>query len=112
MIRSSSVCFAALAAVLSACQPGADTPSATSAAASAQPLFVGGQVCATCHAEQARSWQGSHHQQAMEPASPDTVRGDFADAEFSHNGVVTRFFTRDGGYWVNTDDADGRPRDF
>ena len=111
MIRPSSVCVALLALLVAACQPNSGAPK-SAPADDAEALFVGGQACATCHAEQARSWQGSHHQQAMQPATADTVLGNFDDAKFVHDGVTTTFFRRDGAYWVNTDDAEGRLRDF
>jgi cytochrome c551/c552 len=37
-------------------------------------------VCATCHAEQVALWSGSHHDLAMQPASDETVLGDFDNA--------------------------------
>jgi len=98
--------------IVAGCQPDGDTGQQAATAQDAEPTFVGGQACAACHVDEARSWQGSHHQLAMQPAGPDTVLGDFDDAEFVHDGSTTRFFVRDGSYWVNTDDADGSPRDF
>jgi predicted CXXCH cytochrome family protein len=112
MSRLPSACLALLVVAVAACKPSSDASHENTAAASAASAFVGGQACATCHAEQTRAWHGSHHQQAMQPATTDTVLGDFADAQFGHGGVTTKFFTRDGAYWINTDDADGRPRDF
>ena len=38
--------------------------------------------------------------------------GNFDDARFSHGGVTTRFFRRDGRYFVNTDGPDGKLADF
>jgi predicted CXXCH cytochrome family protein len=75
-------------------------------------VFIGGQACAACHAEQTRSWQGSHHALSMQRASSGTVRGDFESTAVANNGTVTRFFRRDAEYWVNTDDPQGNPRDF
>jgi tetratricopeptide (TPR) repeat protein len=69
--------------------------------------FVGAAACATCHAREAAAWSGSHHQLAMQLAGPSTVRGDFADATFTHAGVPSRFFRRDGKYWARTDGPDG-----
>ena len=36
-----------------------------------------------------RRWRGSHHQLAMQPANAATVLGDFDDARFTHDGVVS-----------------------
>jgi len=74
--------------------------------------FVGRAACAGCHAEQERLWRGSHHDLAMQEANAQTVLGDFNNAEFSKDGVVSRFFQREGRYWVNTDGPDGQLADF
>ncbi|WP_431064875.1 tetratricopeptide repeat protein [Methylotuvimicrobium sp.] len=76
------------------------------------PEFVGRSVCAECHAEQDRLWRGSHHDLAMQEAASGTVLGNFDDTEFSKDGIVSRFFRRDGRFWMNTDGPDGRLADF
>ena len=38
--------------------------------------------------------------------------GDFADAEFEYFGVRSRFFSRDGQFWVETDNAEGVLQEF
>lgn len=76
------------------------------------PDFVGRAACGVCHAEQDRLWRGSHHDLAMQEATEQTVLGNFNDAEFRKDGVVSRFFRRDGRYMVNTDGADGKLADF
>ena len=74
--------------------------------------FTGTQSCVACHTEQHRDWQGSHHDLAMQHASKETMLGDFDNSEFSANGIISRFFTKDGKFWVNTDAADGSMQDF
>ena len=69
--------------------------------------FVGRDTCASCHAAEAEAHAGSHHDLAMQPATADTVLGDFDDATFDHNGVVSTFFRRDERYFVRTDGPDG-----
>ena len=49
---------------------------------------------------------------AMLPATRDTVRGNFDGATFRKDGVTTRFFRRDGRYFVNTDGPDGKLADY
>src|SRR5262245_20001214 len=39
--------------------------------------YVDEQQCVACHGAQARSWQGSHHDLAMQEATAATVLGDF-----------------------------------
>ena len=80
---------------------GADTPS-----------YVGAQSCAACHEDEYRQWRGSHHDLAMQIADNRTVLGDFNDAVFVNQGVRSRFFRKDGDFFVNTDGPDGRLCDF
>ncbi|MDJ0852718.1 MAG: tetratricopeptide repeat protein [Myxococcota bacterium] len=82
-------------------------------APAAAPLaYVGGEVCAACHAAEAEAWRGSHHDLAMQEARPDTVLGDFDGAELTHFGVTTTFFRRDGAYLVRTEGPDGALHDY
>jgi predicted CXXCH cytochrome family protein len=48
----------------------------------------------------------------MAEAKEGTVLGDFADAEVTAHGVTSRFFRRDGGYFIRTDGPDGELREF
>jgi len=74
--------------------------------------FVGGDKCVECHEEAAEAWRGSHHDMAMAPADSTTVRGDFGEVEFEHRGVTSRFYERDGKYWVHTEGTGGEMADF
>lgn len=82
------------------------------APAAEAPRFVGAAVCAECHRNEARSWGHSHHALAMQEASDRTVLGDFGDVTFRHASTITRFFRRDGQYFIRTDGPDGRPGEF
>ena len=68
--------------------------------------------CAGCHQDAYTAWTGSHHDLAMQPATAETVLGDFDDATFTHLGVTTRFFRRGDRFFVNTEGPDGEPADF
>lgn len=81
-------------------------------ATNAAPTYVSTAACAICHAEQLEQWRGSHHDRAMEELGEGTVLGDFGDTSFAHDGVTSRFFRRNGKYFVNTPGADGKARDF
>ncbi|MCH2114005.1 MAG: HEAT repeat domain-containing protein [Pirellulales bacterium] len=74
--------------------------------------FVGRATCAKCHQNQVRQWTGSDHDRAMEIPSAETVLGDFDNGTFSRFGITTRFFRKDGKYWVNTEGPDGEFQDF
>jgi Flp pilus assembly protein TadD len=104
--RGALLAAGVLAASLPA--PGVDAQSP----ARSSPGYVGTATCAACHAKEHDAWRGSHHDRAMEEASEKTVLGNFADARFSRAGVTTRFFRRDGRYFVNTDGPDGKLADF
>ncbi|MEE9278698.1 MAG: hypothetical protein V3V67_00855, partial [Myxococcota bacterium] len=74
--------------------------------------YVGGEVCAGCHADQARLWRGSHHDLAMQEARAATVLGVFDGAFLEHRGERFGFQRRDGRFLVRTAGADGEIRDF
>lgn len=81
--------------------------------AALQPAgYVGGQVCASCHAGAWNAWQDSQHAKAMQHANESTVLGDFDDATFRYAGIESTFFRRDGGYFVRTDGPDGTLGEF
>ncbi len=111
------VALAAAAAVMvlmarDAPEPSAGMPPAPDPASVAAPRYVGSQACASCHADQHSAWQTSQHAVAMQPANARTVLGDFNDASFTHAGVSSRFYQRDGKFFVNTEGPDGKPGDF
>lgn len=86
--------------------------SSTQASSPTQPEYVGRSACADCHAGQDRLWQGSHHDLAMQETGNASVLGDFQDAEFSKDGVVSRFFRQNERFMVRTDGPDGKLADF
>jgi Tfp pilus assembly protein PilF len=85
---------------------------ATSAPEPASARFVGAKACADCHSAENTSWQDSQHAHAMQHAADATVLGDFNNARFTYNNIVSRFFRRDGKFFVNTDGANGKMADF
>jgi tetratricopeptide (TPR) repeat protein len=87
--------------------PQSPTPSPTRSEG-----FAGSASCVDCHEEATRAWTGSHHDLAMQVASEATVLGDFENASFSHFGVTSRFFKRDGRFFVHTEGGDGELADF
>jgi tetratricopeptide (TPR) repeat protein len=75
--------------------------------ASSAPSFVGSDVCAGCHQAQAALWRGSQHSHAMAHADDKSVLGDFDDTTFDYYNVHSRFFRKDGKFFVETDGPDG-----
>ena len=91
---------------------GSTKPVAVSTNALAHAEYVGGKTCISCHAEENKAWTGSDHDLAMQVADSKSVLGNFNNATFSYAGVKSRFFTRDGKYFVSTDGPTGAVADF
>jgi tetratricopeptide (TPR) repeat protein len=84
-----------------------ETPFASRTDVAAAPSFVGSETCAGCHRSEATLWHASQHAHAMAHATDATVLGDFNDASFDYHGVRSRFFRKDGKFFVETDGPDG-----
>jgi hypothetical protein len=69
--------------------------------------YVGHEVCAACHRAEFERWRDSDHALAMQLADASTIRGNFDNATFTYNGITSRFYRREGRYFVRTDGADG-----
>jgi predicted CXXCH cytochrome family protein len=65
-----------------------------------------------CHEGAYELWVGSDHDNAMDIANEQTVRGDFNDAELEHDGITSRFFRKDDGYFVLTEGHGGEMTEF
>jgi len=76
--------------------------------AHADLAFVGSATCISCHQEEGKLWHASQHAHAMAHATTDTVLGNFDDASFDYYGVKSRFFKKDGKFYVETDGPDGK----
>lgn len=90
----------------------------TAPPAAADPLiaihdgFVAETTCTSCHAGEAAAFAKSHHAKAMALADDKSVRGNFNNTQFEHDGVVTTFSRRGGRFFVRTEGQDGRQGDF
>jgi tetratricopeptide (TPR) repeat protein len=78
----------------------------------AAPTFVGSNNCRDCHNSEYDSWEGSHHDLAMDVANEETVLGDFNDAEFTLHGITSRFYKKDGKFFVHTNGPGGEMGEF
>ena len=102
--------LAILSTLLSACSPETPPsvpPTQPAAKSSPTPQYVGAQECSRCHAKEYERWRGSHHDLAMQEATPASVVGDFNNAGFSYAGVHSTFTQRDEKYFVTTDGPQG-----
>jgi predicted CXXCH cytochrome family protein len=70
--------------------------------------FIGSETCTGCHRAEAELWHQSQHKRAMDHATDKSVLGDFSDAIFDYYGVRSRFFRKDGKFFVETDGSDGK----
>jgi predicted CXXCH cytochrome family protein len=88
---------------------GGNAPWAHFFGTDAAPLaFVGSDTCAQCHPAEAKLWRASQHKLAMDHATDTSVLGDFNEAGFDYFGVHSRFFRKDGKFFVETDGPDGK----
>ncbi len=86
----------------------------------APATFVGRSTCTECHAAEADSWRGSHHDLAMQEPNAATVRGNFDDTVFEHSSthqgkshtVTSHFTRRDDGFFVRTEGVGGEPTNY
>ena len=84
----------------------------SSTAAAPQAGYLGVAVCGECHAKERDLWRDSFHDRAMKEPTAKTVLGDFKDVQFTAHGVTSRFFKRDGRFFVRTDGPDGTLKDY
>jgi tetratricopeptide (TPR) repeat protein len=74
--------------------------------------FVGSKKCKDCHQKTYDQWQNSHHDRAMDVANEHTVLGDFKDAVFEIHGITSRFYRKEGNFFVHTQGPDGKMGEF
>jgi tetratricopeptide (TPR) repeat protein len=70
--------------------------------------YVGTEACAACHEEEHQGWLGSHHDLAMQKATPETVLGDFNDVTAKYYKETTRFIRDGDAFAVEALGADGK----
>jgi tetratricopeptide (TPR) repeat protein len=75
-------------------------------------MFVGSSRCRDCHRSEFDKWVISDHRWAMAEATQESVRGDFNNAVFRHNGSVSRFYRKKGRYFVSTRGPAGKMAEF
>lgn len=74
--------------------------------------YVGDKQCASCHKDAVESWQGSHHDLAMQIANNTTVLGDFNDVSITLDSVSYFFTRKDDNYMVQVKEIDGSEVDY
>ncbi|KIN89506.1 cytochrome c3 family protein [Thauera sp. SWB20] len=102
-----------LPALLLACILMAPAAFAAAPQAGARPDHVADRDCLACHPDQADAWAESKHRHAMQPATAQTVLGDFGEAgsgevHFGEGAAAARFYRRGGDFMVAAQGPDGR----
>lgn len=94
-----------------ACQ-STDSPNESVSSETNQAQFIGSAECKSCHQSEFDEWQQSHHYMAMQRANDTTVLGDFNNIMFIADGVTSRFYKKEGSYYINTQGSDGKNNDY
>ena len=74
--------------------------------------YVGRDSCASCHQQQVELFIGSHHDMAMDYATPDSVLANFDNQRLEHFGITSRMFRDGDRYMIHTEGPDGTMQDF
>jgi predicted CXXCH cytochrome family protein len=74
--------------------------------------FVGSRKCMDCHKKEYDRWQDSHHDHAMDVANDKNVLGDFNNAQFEIHGFTSRFYRKEGKFFVYTQGPGGQMGEF
>jgi Tfp pilus assembly protein PilF len=77
-----------------------------------QVTFVGSLKCKECHQKEYDKWLNSNHDHAMDVANETTVLGNFNNALFEAHGITSRFYKKDGKFFVHTQGPEGKMGDF
>ena len=73
-----------------------------------QAQFIGGKECISCHQREYELWRDSDHANAMMIANDSTVLGDFNNIEVEFRGTKSKFYKRDGKFFVYTESIGGK----
>ena len=63
--------------------------------------------CVSCHKQEVRNWQQSHHFHAMAHIASASNLGDFNDQALTFDGGKARFYTENDAYYVEMPDLKG-----
>ena len=67
------------------------------------------EACAKCHASINHEWSGSLHARMMQPATNQSVKGDFAQSKIVLRGATYLLHYRDKNYYITESDLTGKP---
>ena len=78
-------------------------------AATNSPTYVGMAACAKCHADIHRQWTHSRHSKMVQPATKESVRGDFKLMQVKLRGENYGLRERDGIFYITERYLTGKP---
>src|SRR6187399_412809 len=90
------------------CQPNNSSKSPDAG----KTTYIGSSACHSCHEAEYKDWLLSDHFKAMQPANDTTVLGDFNNSSYTADGVINKFFKKDGQFYINTQGEDGQNHDY
>lgn len=64
--------------------------------------------CLKCHESHVQNFATSHHALAMQESTEKSVLGNFNNATFNYNGIVSTFFKKNNKFMVTTDNEHGK----
>ena len=91
------------------CKPSDQNKDALAAMPNA---YIGAEKCQSCHPKQFDDWKKSDHFKAMQEPTDSAVLGNFNNASLQADGVSSRFFKKEGKYFLNTQGEDGQNHDY
>jgi len=74
--------------------------------------YVGAALCGSCHTQELKQWQKSHHFSSMQLASPEYVKGDFSEVLLNFHNIKTRLYKKGEQFFVDTLNGEGKPETF
>ncbi|HVO96599.1 MAG TPA: ammonia-forming cytochrome c nitrite reductase subunit c552 [Bryobacteraceae bacterium] len=75
------------------------------------PGYAGMAACAKCHAEIHRQWTHSRHSKMVQPATKESVKGDFKAASVRLRDLTYLLRERDGVYYITETYLTGKPQE-
>ncbi|MGA3186565.1 MAG: HEAT repeat domain-containing protein [Bryobacteraceae bacterium] len=81
------------------------------ASAATTPAYVGMAACAKCHVEIHRQWTHSRHSKMVQPATKESVQGDFKLARVKLRDEIYGLRERDGVFYITETYLTGKPQE-
>jgi len=77
---------------------------------SSEAAYVGAAACAKCHGAEYRKWSQARHGKMLQPATPSSVKGDFAAGQVKLRGSTYRVRVDSGAYYITESYLSGEPQ--